>query len=170
MASSATQTVGAIEIRPTTPEDAEAINGLLADLAMTLGAAESYRGTADDIRRHGFGDRPGFRSLIAVTDGEPVGLVLFFHTYSSWRGRLGVYVQDLHVVEDHRGSGLGRRLLAAAARQGHADGCTHLRLSVDPDNARAVAFYRRMGLKRKLDEAIHEASGSAFRDFRETGP
>lgn len=170
MASSATPAIETVQIRPTTPEDAETINALLTDLAVTLGAAEAFHGSANDIRRHGFGERPGFHSLIAEAGTEAVGLALFFYTYSSWRGRLGVYVQDLHVVEAYRGSGLGRRLLAAAAKQGHTDGCTHLRLSVDPNNARAVAFYRRMGLKRKLDEAIHEAAGPAFSGFREIAP
>ena len=151
-----------VRIRPAAPADADAILDLLADLARTIGEAEQRRSTADDIRRYGFGETPRFEVLIAETGGTPVGLVLFFYNFSTWRGRLGVYVQDLHVVEPFRGTGLGRRLLASAAERGRATGCTHLRLSVNPGNEAAQAFYRRMGLEARNDETIFQVSDAAF--------
>ena len=151
-----------IEIRPATADDAVAICDLLADLARTLGTAEKHRSTAEDIRRFGFGSRAHFEALIAENAADAVGLVLYFTTFSTWRGRPGLYVQDLHVVEPFRGAGVGRRLLAAAARQGRAAGCTHMRLSVDLGNESARAFYRRMGLAACDGETTFQLADSAF--------
>ena len=87
---------------------------------------------------------------------------MFFYCYSSWRGRLGVYVQDLHVVASQRGAGLGRRLLAAAALEGRRAGCSHLRLSVAATNAAGRGFYRRLGMLERGDEVICQISDAGF--------
>ena len=158
-----------VRIRPAEAEDAAAILGLLADLARTLGEPEQRRSTVDDIARHGFGETRHFQVLIAEAGDAAVGLVLFFYNFSTWRGRLGVFVQDLHVVERFRGTGLGRRLLAAAAREGRSAGCTHLRLSVHPHNELAQAFYQRMGLAARDDETIFQVSDGAFDQLSEAG-
>lgn len=149
-------------IRQAEAADAAAVIALLGDLARTIGDADKFRSTEDDIRRYGFGEPRHFEALLAEAQGSAVGLVLFFRTFSTWRGRPGLYVQDLHVVERFRGAGLGRRLLAAAARRGRAAGCTHLRLSVRPDNDQALAFYRRMGLDVRDDEFICQVGDAAF--------
>lgn len=156
-------------IRPAGRDDAAAILGLLADLAHTLGEPEARRSTEDDIARHGFGETRHFQVLIAEAGDAAVGLALFFYNFSTWRGRLGVFVQDLHVVESFRGTGLGRRLLASAARKGRAAGCTHLRLSVHPSNESAQAFYQRMGLAARDDESIFQVSDTAFELLSEAG-
>lgn len=158
-----------VRIRPAERDDAAAILGLLADLAQTLGEPELRRSTEDDILRHGFGETRHFQVLIAEAGDAAVGLALFFYNFSTWRGRLGVFVQDLHVVESFRGTGLGRRLLASAARQGRSAGCTHLRLSVHPHNELAQAFYQRMGLAARDDEHIFQASDTAFDLLSEAG-
>lgn len=151
-----------VAIRPAEAADADAIQALLADLVRTLTGAEDCGSSVEDILHYGFGETPHFEVLIAEAEGAAVGLVLFFYNYSTWRGRLGIYVQDIHVVEPFRSRGLGRSLLAAAARRGRAMGCTHLRLSVDPENDSALAFYQRMGLEVRDDEAICQVSGIAF--------
>ena len=79
-------------------------------------------------------------------DGDIVGMSLFFYNFSTWRGEPGVYVQDMVVSERARGLGLGRRLLLETARHASRHGATHLRLSVDQDNAAAIGFYRSLGL------------------------
>ena len=151
-----------VAIRPAEATDAPAIQALLADLVRTLGDAKDCGSSVEDILHYGFGETPHFEAMIAEAGGRAVGLVLFFYNYSTWRGRLGVYVQDIHVLEPYRSQGLGRGLLAAAACRGRAIGCTHLRLSVDPDNEAALAFYARMGLEVRGDEAICQISGVAF--------
>lgn len=159
-----------ILIRSAEAGDAAAIRDLLGDLAQTLGDADKFRSTADDILRYGFEEAPHFEVLIAEETGAAVGLVLFFRTFSTWRGRPGLYVQDLHVVERCRGRGLGRKLLAAAARKGRSVGCTHLRLSVHPDNESALAFYRRLGLDLHGDEFICQVADAAFDLLAEGSP
>jgi len=150
-----------ISIRDGQGEDAATIAAMIADLANTVGPPDIRTGSAENMLTYGFGDSPEFKTILAEQDGEAVGLVLYFYTFSSWRGQLGVYVQDIHVVERLRGTGLGRRMLNEVARRGLKDRCTHLRLSVEPDNEAAQGFYERMGLARS-HEVIFEATGDAF--------
>lgn len=158
-----------VHIRQAAESDAQIVCDLLADLVHTLRSAPPCGSTLETIRHHGFGEKSHFEALIAEAEGVPVGLVLYFYTYSTWRGCLGVYVQDLHVVERFRGQGLGRLLLAAAAQRGRADGCTHLRLSVDPSNEAALTFYRAVGLEPRRDETICQAADEAFHHLAEIG-
>lgn len=152
----------AVAIRPAVAADVPTIHALLVDLAQTLGETASMSASETDLLREGFGEKPEFRVLLAETDGRPAGLVLFFHAYSSWRGRLGIYVQDLHVVGPMRGSGLGRRLLAAAADAGRAAGCSHMRLSVAATNSVGRRFYRQIGMAERNDEVICQISDQEY--------
>lgn len=156
-------------IRPAVAADATAIHAMLMAIAATTGEADKIASTPDDLVRHGFGAAPAFRALIAETAGRPVGLCLYFTTFSSWRGRLGLYVQDLYVDPSERGGGLGRRLLAAAAAAGARLGATHMRLSVDAGNAAAEAFYRRVGFDAAGHERIQVLDGAAFAALADGG-
>jgi GNAT superfamily N-acetyltransferase len=156
-------------IRAAVAADAVAIHTMLLAIAATTGEADKIAGTPHDLARHGFGAAPAFRALIAEAAGRPVGLCLFFTTFSSWRGRLGLYVQDLYVDPSVRGGGLGRRLLAAAAAEGARHGATHLRLSVDAGNAAAEAFYRRVGFEAAGHERIQVLDGAAFAALADGG-
>ena len=134
-----------VAIRPATPGDAALIARLLHELAAQTGHAARPQVTADDVRAHGPGGREHFRGLVAEQDDQPVGICLFSTTFSGWRGRPGYFVTDLFVDAGARGGGVGRRLLAAAGRQALAEGCSYIRLDVDPANAAAIGFYRRLG-------------------------
>lgn len=149
-------------IRVATAADAPAMHAMLLAIAATTGEADKITSTAADLARHGFGAAPAFGALIAEADGAAVGLCLYFMTFSSWRGRLGLYVQDLYVAPSERGGGLGRRLLAAAAAAGARRGATHLRLSVDAANPAAEAFYRRVGFTAAEHERIQVLDGARF--------
>lgn len=109
--------------RPTTsvrfagPDDAAAIIEFVRGLAVFEREEPGrVRMTEADVLRDGFGDRPVFEALIAEQDGRAVGFALFFPNYSTWEGRPGLYVEDLYVVEEARGTGAGRALLVALAR------------------------------------------------------
>jgi len=104
-----------ITIRPATAEDAEVIHAMLRALAAGLGMADQISSTAEDIRLHGFGERPAFEALIAEQDGEPLGLSLYFSSFSSWNGKRGVYLQDIFV--DQRARGTGRITRAGTLRK-----------------------------------------------------
>ena len=71
--------------------------------------------TEDDLRRHGFGPDRRFEALLAFVDDEPAGFALFFPDFSTWRGRPGLFLEDLYVREWARGRGVGRRLMARLA-------------------------------------------------------
>jgi GNAT superfamily N-acetyltransferase len=170
--SAAALDTGEVVIRAATPDDAESLHALLLGLARATGLKEKIRSKPDDFRRLGFRDKPAFQALIAERGGKPVGLCLYFFNFSSWRGEMGIYVQDLYVADEARSAGLGRRLLAETVRLGRAQGATHLRLSVDRANVRAHRFYRRLGLKAQEHELIFQVTGAAFERLaggKETG-
>src|SRR5690606_7691966 len=148
-----------VVIRTATADDAEHLHAMLLELARATGLRAKIRSKPEVFRKLGFRESPAFQALIAEQDGHPVWLSPSFYHFSSWRGELGVYVQDLYVASEMRGTGLGRRLLAETVRLGRTQGATHLRLSVERDNARAHRFYRKLGLKLSGSELIFQATG-----------
>lgn len=153
---------GQPQIRLATEQDVTKLHGMIIALAKATGLREKVTSRPEDFRRFGSRGQPAFQALIAEQDGEPVGLSLFFYSFSSWRGELGVYVQDLFVSDKLRGTGLGRRLISETARLAKKRGVTYLRLSVAKSNSAAQAFYRTVGLSQSDDECIYQAIGPAF--------
>ncbi len=149
-------------LRPAAVGDAAEVARLLRGLSAHLGRPPVPGMTAADVIAYGFGERPAFEAAQAVRGGRAVGLALYFFTFSTWRGRPGVYVQDLYVEPGERGTGLGRRLLAAAAAGGAARGCDHLRLSVALTNLDAQKFYHRLGLEPADADVIYRLDGDGF--------
>jgi len=156
-----------VTIRLARREDAAAIHGLVVELARSRKVPDKVQSSVADIEHDGFGETPAFEALLAEVEGRIVGLSLFFPSYSTWRGRRGVYLQDLVVAESARGLGLGERLLAATAALCQARGGGYLRLSVDDDNPRAQAFYRRCGLTHSKSELIQVIDRQGFIDLAE---
>lgn len=152
-------------IRTATVDDAAAVHALIARLAASIPSHFELRSTVDDFTRAMAGDEPRLRALLAENGTEPVGVVAFFTTFSTWYGTAGVYVQDIFVDESARGDGLGRQLLAAACKWGVAHGADHLRLSVDHANTAAQDFYASTGLRYCDDEKIYMLEGDAFRQL-----
>ena len=151
-----------VALREATADDAATIATLVRWLARATGEEHKVLSAPDDFARHGFGSAPAFRALLAERDGEAIGLALWFYNFSSWRGELGAYLQDIYVDEAARGTGLGRRLLAATAQRAQADGATHLRLSVAADNEGARAFYEHLGFTYRDDECIYQVADAGF--------
>jgi ribosomal protein S18 acetylase RimI-like enzyme len=104
---------------------------------------------------------PLLAGVIAERAGDAVGLCLWFPWFSTWRGRRGVYVQDLYVVQTARRTGLARALLAQAAHRAKASGATFLRLDVDSDNAGGIALYESVGFTMK-NEMTFDLFDAAF--------
>ncbi len=151
-----------LEIRPAVASDADDIFDLITHLAWSTGHPELVTSKPADYLAMGFEEPPAFFALIAERAGQPIGLSLYFYTFSSWRGERGVYLQDLVVTDNERGSGLGRQLIAETARRASLDGATHLRLSVATDNHHAMGFYQEVGLSPADEERLFEADGKAF--------
>ena len=136
-----------ITIRLASEKDVPVIHALLTELEQTLGATEVVKRTADDIHRFGFGEAPFFDVLLAWQDCKAVGLALFFREFSSWRGAPGVYVQDIYVSAELRGTGLGRKLMQAVTDTARTWGATYCKLAIYGDNEPAQAFYQRLGFR-----------------------
>jgi ribosomal protein S18 acetylase RimI-like enzyme len=154
---------GDIIIREAVEGDAPAIHAMVVALAHHVGKPELVTSTVRSIRRHGFGGDQAFETLIAERAGKPVGLVLFFDEFSTWRGRRGLYVQDLYVAESERASGLGRRLLAELAARGAKKDADYIRLSVEAANQGAAKFYERLGFEERTSERMFVLAGEAFK-------
>lgn len=143
-------------VRFARPEDADTIIEFVRGLAVfEQEQPERVHLTPEAIQRDGFGERPVFESLIAEQGGRPVGFALFFPHYSTWEGSAGLYVEDLYVAEDARGTGAGHALLAALARVAHERGWPRLDLSVLDWNP-ARAFY-------EAHEMAHQEEWLAYR-------
>jgi len=156
------QSPKSVTVRLAGKADAEAVYALVVELARARNMTDKVVSTVADIARDGFGSDPAFTALIAEVDGAAVGLCLFFGSYSTWRGRRGIYVQDLVVADSARSLGVGQRLLAETAAIAQARGGCYLRLSVDDDNTRAQAFYRRTGLSHSQAEQIYVSGDDDF--------
>ncbi|WP_341703653.1 GNAT family N-acetyltransferase [Ferrovibrio sp.] len=133
-------------IRPAQPADAATIIALVTALAEYENEPlSSVKITPADVLRDGFGPERRFEALIAELDGKPVGFALFFHNYSTWEGRAGIYVEDLFVLKEARGHGLGRQLITAIAAMADARGCKRIDLNVLDWNP-TRDFYHRLGI------------------------
>lgn len=137
-----------IAIRFARPKDASEIVAMVRELAeYEKEPAHSVKLTEDDLLRDGFTEPKRFECLVAEgADGQLVGFALFFHNYSTWEGRAGIYVEDLFVRDAARGLGLGRKLMAQIARIAQERGCVRIDLWVLHWNP-ARDFYHGLGLE-----------------------
>ncbi len=143
--------MGEVCVRKATPQDAGQIVRLVRALAEYENEpADIVRMTEADVLSHGFGAHPYFEVLLAELDGEPVGFALYFHNYSTWEGRPGIYIEDLFVETSARGKGIGRRLLTAIATIAQRRGCRRIDLAVLHWNP-TREFYHRIGIQH-MDE------------------
>jgi GNAT superfamily N-acetyltransferase len=132
-------------IRAATPDDAPVILELIRELAAYEKAPDEAVATEAQIRETLFGARRHAEVVIGTEGTAVVGFAVFFHNYSTWLGRPGLYLEDLFVRPHARGRGYGRRLLAHLAMLAAERGCPRLDWSVLDWNAPAIGFYRALG-------------------------
>ena len=149
-------------LRFATVEDIELLLQLIRELAAYEKAPEAVVATEDDLRRHGFGPEPRFEALLAFFDDEPAGFALFYPDFSTWRGRPGLFLEDLYVREWARGRGVGRRLMTRLAALAVDRDWPALHFNVLDWNP-ARGFYRRLGIERRNEWLPHSATGEALR-------
>lgn len=118
--------------------------------------------TEDDVRESLFGARPAAEVVIAWAGDEPAGFALFFHNYSTFVARRGLYLEDLFVLPEYRGQGLGRRLLAHLARVAVDRRCGRFEWAVLDWNENAIAVYRRIGAQPMDDWTVYRLTGEAL--------
>ncbi|RSU49245.1 GNAT family N-acetyltransferase [Sphingomonas sp. S-NIH.Pt15_0812] len=150
-------------IRPARPADAATILRFIRDLAAFEREPDAVEATEATLGEALFGDRPAAEAVIAEQDGRPLGFALFFHNFSTWTGRRGLYLEDLYVTPDARGRGIGGALLRHLAGIAVARGCARFEWSVLDWNAEAIAVYRRIGAVGMEDWTVQRLSGEPLR-------
>ena len=151
-----------VSIRPATVDDVPLIAQLIRELAEYERLADAAVATEDGLREQLFGERPAAEVLVAEADGEPVGFALFFHTFSTFLGKRGLYLEDLFVRPDFRGLGLGKHLMAALARIAVRRDCGRFEWSVLDWNAPSIAFYRNLGATGMDERTVQRLEGDAL--------
>src|SRR5437773_12210281 len=139
------------EIRPARVEDVPIILELIRDLATYERASHEVTATKEQLVDVLFGKRPAAEVLLAFKGQSPVGFAVFFHNFSTWLGRRGLYLEDLFVKPDKRGKGYGRALLVELAKIARDRGCGRMEWAVLDWNEPAIKFYRTLGAK-PMDE------------------
>ena len=139
------------EIRSATRADVPLIMQLIRDLATYERAPNDVTATENDLVEVLFGDKPSAQVRIAFEKDTAVGFAVFFHNFSTWLGRPGLYLEDLFVKPEHRGKGYGRALLVDLARIARERGCGRMEWAVLDWNDPAIQFYRKLGAQ-PMDE------------------
>ncbi len=144
--------VSATTIRPAVPADAPLLGRMIDGLLASLGEPQFDFDASPRLLRDGFGPAPRFQAIIAEQDGRPVAYALFWTIYDTELGAASLFLSDLMVVEQARGRGIARDLMAEVARRTIAGGMPRLLWEVLEGNTRARAFYRKIA--REYDDAI----------------
>jgi GNAT superfamily N-acetyltransferase len=139
-----------VTVRPVRPDDVPAVVGLVRELAEYEKSAHEVQLTEEQLTAALFGDSPELFGHVAVADdgvadGAVVGMALWFLNFSTWRGTHGIYLEDLYVQPQHRGSGLGRELLRTLADLCVQRGYSRLEWWVLDWNTPAIEFYEAAG-------------------------
>ena len=151
-----------IAIRSAATADAALIYGFIRDLAEYEKLLHEVEAVQADIERDLFGPGPRAFCDIAEVDGVPVGLALWFYNYSTFRGRHGIYLEDLFVRPESRGLGAGKALLRALARRCVDEGLARLEWSVLDWNAPSIAFYDSLGAGAQSEWTVRRLDGAAL--------
>jgi len=151
-----------LTVRPANPADAPVILGFIRDLADYERLLHEVKITLADVKEILFAPHPRAFCDIAEQDGAPIGFALWFYSVSTFEGRHGVYLEDLFVRPDARGSGAGKALLSALARRCRDEGLARLEWAVLDWNAPAIGFYDRLGATAKTQWITRQLSGEAL--------
>jgi GNAT superfamily N-acetyltransferase len=149
-------------VRSAVPEDLDLIIGFIRALAAYERLADAVRLDRDVLGAHLFGATPKAEVVIAERDGAAIGFALFFHNFSTFEGRPGIYLEDLFVAPEARGSGAGKALLRHLAQLARDRGCARLEWSVLDWNEPAISFYRSLGAASMDDWTVNRLSGHAL--------
>ena len=154
-----------VRIREANEGDVPLILSLIRELAEYEKLSDEVVATEDGLRDSLFGERRYAEVLIAEHDGAPAGFALFFHSFSTFLGKPGIYLEDLYVKPAFRGSGIGKKLLVHLASLAKRRGCGRLEWWVLDWNEPSIGFYKKLGAVPMDDWTVYRVSGSALEDL-----
>jgi GNAT superfamily N-acetyltransferase len=149
-------------VREARESDRERIRQLIIDLASYERAAQEVKTTTEQLRTALFGPQPAAYALVAESDEQVVGFALYFRNFSTWEGVHGLYLEDLYVMPEYRGSGLGKALLTSLAGLAVERGYARLEWAVLDWNQPAIDFYRSLGAVALDEWTVYRLSGEAL--------
>jgi GNAT superfamily N-acetyltransferase len=152
-----------VDIRPGELADVPLIAELIRGLARYEKLEHEVVMTEEKLTETLFGGRRYAETLIAEVDGEAAGFALFFHNYSTFLAQPGIYLEDLYVVPERRGHGVGRALLERLAQAAVNRGCGRLEWAVLDWNRDAIRFYESLGAKPNSDWTVYRLAGESLR-------
>ena len=156
-------TASSIHIRPAAKADVPAILRFIGELAEYEKLPHEMVATEALLHRHLFGLRPMAEVLIAEMEGREVGFSLFFHNFSTFLGKPGIYLEDIYVQPQARGKGVGTALLKEIAKLAVARDCGRLEWSVLDWNEPSIGFYLSLGAVAMSDWTMYRVTGEALK-------
>jgi GNAT superfamily N-acetyltransferase len=157
------------EIRSATEDDVPLILTLIKELAEYERLSHEVVATEEALRDSLFGERRVAEALLGYLGGNPAGFALFFHSFSTFLGKPGIYLEDLYVRPEFRGAGVGRALLLHLAGLAKERGCGRLEWSVLDWNEPAIGFYRRIGASPVSGWTVYRLTGEALEELAASG-
>lgn len=151
-----------VTIRPATRGDVGTILELIRGLAEYEKLAHECVATEEKLLATLFGAHPAAEVIIATADGTPAGFALFFHNYSTFLAKRGIYLEDLFVLPEYRGRGIGKKLLAHLAHLAVLRDCGRLEWAVLDWNKDAIRFYESLGAKAMDEWTVYRVTGEAL--------
>ena len=152
-------------IRNATIEDAALILDFVKELARYEKAEDEVVATIEDIRNNLFSPDTTTQALICTQDGMAIGFAVYFLNFSTWLGKNGLYLEDLYVSPDHRGTGAGKKLLKYLAEIAVNNHCGRFEWSVLDWNEPAIRFYESIGAKPQSEWIGYRLEGQSLLDF-----
>ena len=149
-------------IRAASPADVPTVLSLIRELAEYEREPDAVVATEADLIAALFGPKPAAEAVIAEIDGGAVGFALFFHNFSTWTGKRGLYLEDLYVTPEARGRGVGKALLAHLAGIALDRGCARFEWAVLDWNAPAIGFYDSIGAISMDEWTVRRVAGDAL--------
>jgi GNAT superfamily N-acetyltransferase len=150
-------------VRPATSADVPTVFRLIEALAAYERLSHAVTGDIASLEEHLFGPRPCVEALLAELDSQAAGFALFFQNYSTFLTKPGIYLEDLFVLPEYRGQGIGKALITHVATLAMARGCGRFEWSVLDWNESAIAFYEKIGATVLPDWRICRVTGAALR-------
>jgi GNAT superfamily N-acetyltransferase len=158
----------ALIIREAVPADAATILRFIQELAIYEKAEHEVASTLETVSSSIFGKGSVTRALICESDGEPIGMAVWFFNYSTWQARNGLYLEDLYVTPDARGLGAGKALLKKLAKIALDNGCGRFEWSVLDWNEPAIRVYEAIGAEPMSEWIRYRLSGETLQAFANT--